>query len=392
MTEQTITSMHLTPAQVGIAVEALIDMRRPGFIWGPPGIGKSELIQGIADKRGIELRDVRLGMMDATEIKGFPMPDMEQKEMCWLPPDFLPPMMVEEEVTVYRDKAGDELFAVQDGDTVGFVYEDGRPHKAKFTPTEEVVRRTVPNSSEGILFLDELNQAPPMVQAAAYQLLLNRKVGQYTLPDGWAMMAAGNRETDRSNAQRMPAALALRLVHIDMLPSIDDWSAWAVQHPDKVSVPLLAFLRFKPHLLHKFDPKRRVSPNPRSWIFADQVAESGLPPEIGLALMQGTVGEAEAGEYVAYRGMMDELPSVDQVRLDPDGTVVPQNISALFGIVGALARANTKDSYPRLKKYVDRMDPEWQVVFHKDALAYDKGFTGTREWQQFAVKHSHLLA
>lgn len=381
-----VTSNHLTPSQVGQAVETLIDLRRPGFIWGPPGIGKSELIEGIAQRRGIELRDVRLGTMDPTEVKGFPVPNIADNVMHWLPPDFLPPMFVEREML--SDVKGKALYQNDSGD--GLVYEDGKPYKGKAAPTVKLVQ--VPNDSEGILFMDELNQAPPMTQAAAYQLLLNRKIGEYELPAGWAMMAAGNRETDRANAQRMPSALALRLVHIDMLPSIDDWSAWAVQHPDQVSVPLLAFLRFKPDLLHKFDPRRRVSPNPRSWIFTDSIAESDLPAEISLALQQGTVGEAEAAEYVAFRGMMSELPTVDQVKLNPDGTAIPNNISAKFGIIAALARANTKDIYPRIKKYIDRFDPEWQVVFHKDALAYDDAFVGTREFQQFSVNHAHLLS
>jgi len=384
-----ITAAHLSPSQVRSALETLVELKRPGFVWGPPGIGKSDLVADIAKKRGMELRDVRLNLMDPTDIKGFPVPNVDHGHMEWLPADFLPHMMIEKEVTVYTDKTGTELSKGEDGD---FFYEDGTLYKSKVKPTETVEVRRVPNDSQGILFLDELNQAPPMVQAAAYQLLLTRKVGGYTLPDGWAMLGAGNRETDRSNAQRMPAALALRLVHIDMMPSADDWCAWALEHADEVPVELLSFIRFKSDLLHKFDPSRRVSPNPRSWVFCGQLTNAGLDPAVRLAMMQGTVGAAEASEYVAYLGMWQDLPSVEQVKLDPDGTAVPTNISAKFGIIGSLARANTKDIYPRLKKYIDRMDPEWQILFHKDALAYSREFTSTREWQQFAVKHSHLLA
>jgi len=285
------------------------------------------------------------------------------------------------------DKDGRVVIENDDGK---LVYEDGAPYKLKGAPKIEL--RKVPNDSRGILFMDELNQAPPMTQSAAYQLLLNRKIGEYELPAGWAIMAAGNRESDRSNAQRMPAALALRLVHIDMLPSVDDWCAWALEHPDEAPVELLAFIRFKSDLLHKFDPTRRVSPNPRSWVFCGQIGRRDISTEVKLAMMQGTVGAGEASEYIAYLGMWQDLPSVEQVKLDPDGTAIPENISAKFGIISSLARANTKDIYPRLKKYIDRMDAEWQILFHKDALAYDRGFTSTREWQSFAVKHSHLLA
>ena len=383
-----ITAAHLSPSQVRSALKTLVALKRPGFVWGPPGIGKSELIASIAAEDHMELRDVRLNLMDPTDIKGFPVPNTDHGHMEWLPADFLPHMEVETEILV--DKEGVRLYQNDDGD--GLCYEDGTPFKetTKNKPSTEL--RRIPNDSKGILFLDELNQAPPMVQAAAYQLLLTRKVGNYTLPDGWAMLGAGNRETDRSNAQRMPAALSLRLVHIDMEPSVDDWCAWALENTDQVPVELLSFIRFKSNLLHKFDPTRRVSPNPRSWVFCGQLTNAPLDPAIRLAMMQGTVGAAEASEYVAYLGMWQDLPSVEQVKLDPDGTPIPTNISALFGIVGSLARANTKDVYPRLKKYVDRMDAEWQILFHKDALVYDRGFTSTREWQQFAVKHAHLLA
>lgn len=376
----------LTPTQTAAAIRAGIRVRRPVFIWGAPGIGKSQVAAQVAAEEERELRDVRLGQMDVTEIKGFPIPDLANELMRWLPPDFLPPMMVEQEV--YVDKAGKRL--LEDGDAL--VYEDGSLYKSKVKPTMQLMK--VPNESKGLLFLDELNQAPAMVQTASYQLLLDHKVGSYTLPKNWAIIAAGNRETDRSNAQRMPAALALRLIHIDMVTSPDDWCDWAVnQGRDEVPVELLAFIRFRPDLLHAFDPKRRVSPNPRGWVFCGSLQNDPAPAEVKFAMMAGTVGEGEAGEYKAFADTFAELPSIDQIKIDPDGTPIPEKPGTLFAITAALAAATTKDVYPRLKQYVDRMDPEWQVVYTRDAMRRtDRAICTTKEFQNFAVKHSSLLS
>ena len=352
----------MRPTQIASALNVAIDVARPAFVWGPPGIGKSDVVAGIAAERNMQLRDVRLNLMDPTDIKGFPVPDVSKGHMEWLPADFLPHMFIDQVVT------------------------SGRGKTAKQTTMR------VQNDSEGILFLDELNQAPPMVQAAAYQLLLTRKVGNYELPPGWKILAAGNRETDRSNAQRMPAALSLRLIHLDMESHPDDWCAWAMQNMDKVPVELLTFIRFRPDLLHKFDPTQRVSPNPRSWCFVGELTNSGLDPEIEFEMMKGTVGEAEAGEYKAYLGVWKDMPSVEEIKLNPDGAPISENAATLFAITGALAQATTKDVYPRFKKYIDRLDPEWQVVYTKDAMVHERAITTTKEFQQFAVKHSHLLA
>lgn len=356
--------MELRPAQVKQALQVAIDVKRPAFVWGPPGIGKSDLIAGIAKENGMELRDVRLNLMDPTDIKGFPVPDVAKGHMEWLPADFLPHMFIEKEVIV-------------------------TPAKGK-TPAKTEIQR-VPNDSKGILFLDELNQAPPMVQAAAYQLLLTRKVGNYELPEGWSMLAAGNRQSDRSNAQHMPAALALRLIHLDMTVNADDWCEWALNNDDSVPVELLTFIRFRPDLLHKFDPQQRVSPNPRSWTFCGNIINKNLPKEVELAMMTGSVGEAEAGEFMAYLEVFRDLPTVDQVMLDPDGTPISDKPSVLFAITGALAQKTTKDCYPRIKKYIDRMNPEWQVVYTKDAMRHDRTLTETKDFQKFAIAHSQLL-
>lgn len=350
----------MRPTDIAKALEVSIANQRPAFIWGPPGVGKSETVEQVAAKHEAELRDVRLNLLDPTDIKGFPVPDIENKVMHWLPANFLPPMQVKQEVKITAKKTEMQLVA---------------------------------NDSSGILFLDELNQAPPSVQAAAYQLLLNRKVGDYELPAGWSILAAGNRETDRSNAQRMPAALSLRLTHLDYDVNVDDWCDWALSKGDAVPVELLAFIRFRPDLLHAFDATQRSSPNPRGWYFCGQYTNSGLDSHIEFDMMKGTVGEAAAGEYKSFLQVFRELPSVDSIKLDPEGTPVSDVPAVRFAIGAALAAATTKDVFGRFMTYMGRMEPEWQITYVRDAQRRtNREICATREYIKFATQHSHLLA
>jgi len=184
MSKQTdISVRQVGPKASKKAIRKAINVRRPVFLWGPPGIGKSDLVKQIGDDAGREVIDVRLALWEPTDIKGIPYYNADQGKMVWAPPAELP----------------------------------------------------VDPESKAIIFLDELNSAPPAVQAAAYQLILNRRVGTYVLPKGVDVVAAGNREGDRGVTYRMPAPLANRFVHLEMKVDFDDWQDWATLnkvHPD----------------------------------------------------------------------------------------------------------------------------------------------------------------
>ncbi len=374
----------MRPRDIAQALNVCIDKQRPVMIWGPPGVGKSDTAAQVAAARGAELRDVRLNLMDPTDIKGFPVPDVQAGHMAWLPANFLPPMRVEAEIL--QDATGRRVIETDDV----LKYEDGTAYKSKVKP--KATRRLIPNESKGILFLDEINQAPPSVQAASYQLLLNRQIGDYKLPDGWAMMAAGNRESDRANAQHMPSALSLRLVHLDYEINVDDWCDWALNQGDRVPVELLSFIRLRPDLLHSFESKQRVSPNPRSWVFCGELTNTGLPPSIEYDLFRGTVGDGAATEYVAHCRIFRDLPTVDQITLDPDGTPVSSSPAVRFAITAALAHGVTKDVFPRFMQYVKRMEPEWVIAFVRDAQRRNREITETKEYTRFAIDNSAYLA
>lgn len=155
-----------------------------------------------------------------------------------------------------------------------------------------------PTKGRGILFMDEFNSAAPATQAAAMQLILTGKIGDYTLLGGWWIVGAGNRESDRSVVHRMPAALSNRFVHLDLEVNLEDWSQWGMRN--KMPSELISFIRFRPNLLHVFDPSQRAFPTPRSWSFVSKIMNSGLDVDIEGEILKGTVGEGAAIEFSAF--------------------------------------------------------------------------------------------
>ena len=190
MPKQELQTRTTRPADAIAEIKHLILKKRPVMIWGAPGIGKSDIIQQIGDDLGRNVIDLRLLLMEPTDLRGMPYYNKQNNTMEWAPPVDLP---------------------------------------------------TDPKATD-ILFLDEMNAAPPAVQAAAYQLILNRKIGNYVLPEGVAIVSAGNRETDRGVTYRMPSPLANRMVHIEMAVNFEDWLSWAVKK--EINADVVGYLTF----------------------------------------------------------------------------------------------------------------------------------------------------
>jgi hypothetical protein len=307
------------------------------FLWGAPGVGKSDLVTQVAKDLDYELRDVRLSLMDPTDIKGFPVPDTKKGLMRWLPADFLP------------------------------------------------------TSGKGILFLDELTQAPAAVQGAALQLTLNRKIGEYTLPDGWAVVAAGNRTTDRSGTHAMLAALSNRFVHLDYHVDPEDWIDWAIANG--ISDATRGYIRYRPANLstERIEVGMRSFPTPRTWAFADNIVGSGLPPEVEMAMIGGTVGEGIAAEYLGFVREAKNLPNIDMILLDPNAVPVPESPSTCYAITSALESRTTGSNFGRLLKYVARMSKEFEVVYVTSVTKRDKSIAETTEFVDWCRENRSAL-
>jgi len=282
------TARTLSPNKAKSRISHAITKKRPVFIWGPPGIGKSDIVHQIGDALDAHVIDVRLSLWEPTDIKGIPYYSAEDNKMSWAPPVELP----------------DAAMASQ--------------HKAI------------------ILFLDEMNSAAPAVQAAAYQLILNRRVGAYELPDNVYIVAAGNRETDKGVTYRMPAPLANRFVHLELAVSFDDWFNWAVDN--KIHKDVVGFLQFAKRDLYDFDPKspNRSFATPRSWSFVSELLEDNLDDETTTDLVSGCVGEGLAIKFVAHRKVAASMPNPTDILEGKIKEIKSKEVSAMYSLTVSL--------------------------------------------------------
>lgn len=262
--------------------------KRPVFLWGPPGIGKSELVAGITEDLGGLMIDLRLGQMDPTDIRGIPFYNKEKNVMDWAPPIDLP----------------DEELASQ----------------------YPVV----------VLFLDEMNSAPPSVQAAAYQLVLNRRIGRYVLPDNVVLVAAGNREGDRGVTYRMPAPLANRFIHLEMRVDYDSWLTWAVQN--NIHKDVVGYISYAKQDLLDFDPKSsgRSFATPRAWSFVSDLLDDNLGKKTETDLVAGTIGEGLAVKFMAHRKVSSQMPQPTDVLSGRVKELKVKEVSAMYSLVTSL--------------------------------------------------------
>jgi hypothetical protein len=280
-----ISVRQVGPKGAKKSIRFAIKKRRPVFLWGPPGIGKSDIVKQIGEDAGREVIDVRLALWEPTDIKGIPYYNADQGKMVWAPPAELP---------------------------------------------------TNPEST-AIIFLDELNSAPPAVQAAAYQLILNRRVGTYELPKGVDVVAAGNREGDRGVTYRMPAPLANRFIHLEAKVDFDDFLEWAVMnavHPE-----VLGYVGFAKQDLYDFDPKSpsKAFATPRSWVFvSDLLKDEDCDVDTLHNLVAGAVGDGLAVKFMAHRKIAGKLPKAEDILDGKVKDLQVKEVSAMYSLTVSL--------------------------------------------------------
>jgi hypothetical protein len=323
-------------SEVKQALDLLVQTKQPCFLWGAPGIGKSAMVRACAESNNLELIDIRAVLLDPVDLRGLPHVNGDNRAH-WCIPEFLP------------------------------------------------------REGNGILFLDELNAAPQLVQAACYQLILDRKLGEYTMPDDWSIIAAGNRETDRAVTSRMPSALANRFVHIDCTASIDDWIAWALN--SSIAIEVIAFLRFRPALLHSFDPAKneKAFPTPRSWEFISNIMQANPDDSIKFELFTGTIGEGAAAEFLGFLKIWQSLPNPDAILMNPSSMAVPDDPATLYALTGALVRKASDVNIDNLMQYAGRMPAEFSVLLVKDMLRLKPALANTKAFINWSVSNQGVL-
>jgi hypothetical protein len=321
----------------GAVLETYLRVDSPAMLWGPPGVGKSSIVKQIAKEKSWKVIDYRCSTRDPVSMMG--LPDISAHTTRWKVPDEFP--------QIERDGA------------------------------------------EGILLLDEINAAPPMMQAAAFGLVLDRQVGEYRLPKGWRVVGAGNRKSDKAAAQAMPTALGNRFAHIGVVADLE----CTVAHFAAKRLPamLIAFLRFRPGLLHEMGEGDNMAfPTPRTWEELSKVMDVE-DDMLRLRAFAGYVGEGAAGELENFIKLSSDLPSVDNIVRDPRNARLPKNTAAQFAITAALAHHADERRLPAMDIYVRRLPREFQVTFGMDYVSMNPALASTQTYVDWATTNQDVL-
>lgn len=305
------------------------------MMWGPPGVGKSQAVRQIAENieelcnKRVFVTDVRLLLFNPIDLRGIPTANEEKTLAVWLKP---------------------QIFQMDEG--------------------EDVVN---------ILFLDEISAAPQSVQAAAYQITLDRVVGEHKLPDNCIVIAAGNRVTDKSVAFKMPKALANRLLHIEIEDNFEAWKKWAIGAG--VNEKVTGFLSFRRDYLMKFNQSGEdvAFATPRSWEMVSKLLNN-VSDDVDkmFSMIGGLVGVGVAVELRAWCRIYKELPDMEDIFAGrmPD---VPKNTDAMYALVSSMtayAREH-KDEMGKIANsimYATKLPADFSAVLMRDYMAIEKGY------------------
>ena len=282
---QLTDNLTVTSVQTKKALTKAFAKKRPAFLWGPPGIGKSELVAEICNEMGGHMIDLRMAQMEPTDIRGIPFFNKDLGVMDWAPPIELPSEELASQYPIV------------------------------------------------ILFLDEMNSAMPAVQAAGYQLILNGRVGKYVLPENVVIVAAGNRDSDKGVTYRMPMPLANRFLHLEMRPDFASWQTWAVLND--IHQDVIGYLSFAKQDLYDFDAKSssRAFATPRTWTFVSQLLEEDdCDADTLYNLVAGTVGEGLATKFMAHRKIASKMPNPSDILSGKVKDLDVTEISAMYSL------------------------------------------------------------
>jgi hypothetical protein len=274
-------------------------------------------------------------------------------------------------------------------DLKGIPFYDKESHTALWAPPA-----FLPKSGEGILFLDELNSAPPAVQSSAYQLILDRAVGEYKLPDGWAIVAAGNREGDRGVTYRMPAPLANRFVHLELEVSVEDWKEWAY----KVGFDerIIAYISYKNEHLFTFDAKSDTKSfaTPRSWEYVANILQSNIKKEHLLETINATVGKEVGVSFVGFLKVANKMPDIEAILQNAEFSY-SEEIDVLYALSAGLVSGYLKEQTPHrlenLLTYTLEMQSEFAVMVVQDLQREGIDMQNSSAFKKWVERFSYLL-
>ena len=335
-----MTTPSISTTQLYDHIHTLIHSDIPLFIHGSPGIGKSYIVADVAAKNNLELVDVRLSQMDPVDLRG--VPSIKDDQTVWMAPVFFP-----------KDK-----------------------------------------ESEGILFLDELNSAPPSVQAAISQLVLDRKMGEYELPKGWRIICAGNRVSDRGVVFRLPTPLANRMVHLHVQARFLDFKLFAIKQ--KLHAFIIGFLSFRPDLLSSEpvieDDANPAFATPRSYHMLSSILKSGNEISKIMPIIYGTIGYSAGVEFISYVKVYEELPDIAAI-YEGHYPHIKNEPALLYALVSALVEYfDGSDMHKEHLFVFSQMLPtEFGVMLVKDVVVKDESLSTYSAFDAWLQKYGEYI-
>lgn len=336
----------LTPKQMKKAILHCLAIRRVPFIWGAPGIGKSQIVRQLLTESALgSMIDLRASQLESVDFRGVPFLYQEdgQQRTGWALPSFLP------------------------------------------------------TSGKGVIFLDEMNSAERSTQAPMYQLILDHALGDWTMPDGWNVIAAGNREIDRAITEKLSTAMKSRFIHFELKPDFDEWVLHAAKSGYDVRV--IAYLRHKgcqkdgALAFHNFDPnsKDNCYPCPRTWEFVSDIIKMDPDPEIELALYQGCVGTGPGADFWAFLQIVRNCPNLQDIIADPDTADVPTDPGVLFATAAGLSMLATPNNIQSIIRYSKRAAPEFGMFLIRGAVARNETIAQTPAYVAWSTENQDWL-
>jgi hypothetical protein len=343
MAKTTVTSKTtVKPSQLISAFKFCDEAKLVPFVLSPPGLGKSSMLRQFAQQRSGDDESffpVYLGQHSPTDLCGFPYIDRESNRMRFSIPALLP---------------------------------------------------SRPNAT---LALDEFSNAPKQNQNLGLQIALERRVGEWRDPGNTFIALAGNSQGDRCHVEKLSSAMANRVMFLNLVPDLDDWTEWALGAG--VDIRSIAFLKFRPDLLHSFDPQKwdgeQGFASPRSWESASRLIAANPPSSLRVPMLEGILGAGPAAEFGAFLDTFEQLPSIDAILMDPKGTEVPENPSPRYAVCAALAQRTTTNNFGRVLTYLERLPKEFTVFGVRLTHKTVKGVTTTRDFIKWASDNRDVL-
>jgi len=318
-------SIEISATEMIEALNSVLTSGLTPMLVGSPGIGKSDIVRSVAKMHNLKLIDMRLAQSDPTDLNGFPTLQQDGTRM-----DYAPPM----------------TFPLQDMDEV-------------------------PDGYDGwLLFLDEINAAPPAIQAAAYKLVLDRQIGAHDIHKRVAIVCAGNKATDKAIVNRLSTAMQSRMIHLNLMVDTASWLDWG--NSNGIDHRVISFIKYRPELLHKFNPNHSddTFASPRTWEFLSKIIKGKETfNRTDHAVLVGTVGEGAATEFRAFCAVYKDLPDIETMIKHPEIIKIPKEPGHQYAITTLISHNASSDTVKPLMIITLHVPVEFQVVVLKDIYA-----------------------